>query len=78
MARLFGKEDALFVVSGTMGNLISVLVHCEVRELLFSSRLVSSRRSLSPVLLAMEKHARHESFCGSCIFSFLHLAFFCL
>ncbi|GAB4836088.1 Putative low-specificity L-threonine aldolase 1 [Ancistrocladus abbreviatus] len=31
MARLMGKEAALFVPSGTMGNLISVLVHCEVR-----------------------------------------------
>ncbi|PKI32155.1 probable low-specificity L-threonine aldolase 1 [Punica granatum] len=31
MARITGKEAALFVPSGTMGNLISVLVHCEVR-----------------------------------------------
>ncbi|XP_002975719.2 probable low-specificity L-threonine aldolase 2 [Selaginella moellendorffii] len=31
MARIFGKEAALFVPSGTMGNLISVLVHCEAR-----------------------------------------------
>ncbi|XP_020085116.1 probable low-specificity L-threonine aldolase 2 [Ananas comosus] len=31
MARIMGKEAALFVPSGTMGNLISVLVHCEVR-----------------------------------------------
>ncbi|CAA6655283.1 unnamed protein product [Spirodela intermedia] len=31
MARMTGKEAALFVPSGTMGNLISVLVHCEVR-----------------------------------------------
>lgn len=31
MARLTGKEAALFVPSGTMGNLISVLVHCEIR-----------------------------------------------
>lgn len=31
MAKITGKEDALFVPSGTMGNLISVLVHCEVR-----------------------------------------------
>ncbi|XP_029117212.2 low-specificity L-threonine aldolase 1 isoform X2 [Elaeis guineensis] len=31
MARVMGKEAALFVPSGTMGNLISVLVHCEVR-----------------------------------------------
>ncbi|KAK3043122.1 hypothetical protein RJ639_000011, partial [Escallonia herrerae] len=31
MARIMGKEGALFVPSGTMGNLISVLVHCEVR-----------------------------------------------
>ena len=27
-AKLLGKESALFVPSGTMGNLISVLVHC--------------------------------------------------
>lgn len=31
VARVTGKEAALFVPSGTMGNLISVLVHCEVR-----------------------------------------------
>uniref|UniRef100_H2ZQK6 Aromatic amino acid beta-eliminating lyase/threonine aldolase domain-containing protein n=1 Tax=Ciona savignyi TaxID=51511 RepID=H2ZQK6_CIOSA len=27
-AEVFGKEDALFVPSGTMGNLISVMCHC--------------------------------------------------
>ncbi|KOM29994.1 hypothetical protein LR48_Vigan845s002200 [Vigna angularis] len=31
MAKTMGKEAALFVPSGTMGNLISVLVHCDVR-----------------------------------------------
>ncbi|PON54532.1 Threonine aldolase [Trema orientale] len=31
MAKMMGKEAALFVASGTMGNLISVLVHCDVR-----------------------------------------------
>ena len=31
MAATFGKEDALFVPSGTMGNLIAVGVHCETR-----------------------------------------------
>lgn len=31
VARITGKEAGLFVPSGTMGNLISVLVHCEVR-----------------------------------------------
>lgn len=31
MAGITGKEAALFVPSGTMGNLISVLVHCEIR-----------------------------------------------
>uniref|UniRef100_A0A7C9F135 low-specificity L-threonine aldolase n=1 Tax=Opuntia streptacantha TaxID=393608 RepID=A0A7C9F135_OPUST len=31
MAKIMGKEAALFVPSGTMGNLISVLVHCDVR-----------------------------------------------
>ncbi|XP_042519691.1 probable low-specificity L-threonine aldolase 1 [Macadamia integrifolia] len=31
MARIMGKEAAIFVPSGTMGNLVSVLVHCEVR-----------------------------------------------
>jgi len=30
-AELFGKEAALLVVSGTMGNLISVACHCDVR-----------------------------------------------
>ncbi|KAM3921635.1 uncharacterized protein RB166_011051 isoform 2-T2 [Leptodactylus fuscus] len=30
-AQLLGTEDALFVTSGTMGNLISVMVHCRVR-----------------------------------------------
>lgn len=31
MAKITGKEAALFVPSGTMGNLISVLTHCDVR-----------------------------------------------
>ncbi|CAK7341119.1 unnamed protein product [Dovyalis caffra] len=31
MAKILGKEAALFVPSGTMGNLISVLVHCNIR-----------------------------------------------
>ncbi|KAF2287601.1 hypothetical protein GH714_001490 [Hevea brasiliensis] len=31
MAKIMGKEAALFVPSGTMGNLVSVLVHCDVR-----------------------------------------------
>ncbi|XP_039308721.1 L-allo-threonine aldolase [Solenopsis invicta] len=30
-AELLGKEDALFVSSGTMGNLIAVINHCDVR-----------------------------------------------
>lgn len=30
-AKLLGKEDALFVSSGTMGNLIAILNHCNVR-----------------------------------------------
>ncbi|ONK70740.1 uncharacterized protein A4U43_C04F1040 [Asparagus officinalis] len=31
MAKVTGKEAALFVPSGTMGNLISIMVHCEIR-----------------------------------------------
>ncbi|KAJ7973551.1 L-allo-threonine aldolase [Quillaja saponaria] len=31
IAKIFDKEAALFVPSGTMGNLISVLVHCDIR-----------------------------------------------
>uniref|UniRef100_A0A0D2ZS09 Aromatic amino acid beta-eliminating lyase/threonine aldolase domain-containing protein n=1 Tax=Brassica oleracea var. oleracea TaxID=109376 RepID=A0A0D2ZS09_BRAOL len=31
MAKMMGKEAALFVPSGTMGNLICVMVHCEMR-----------------------------------------------
>ncbi|MQL41688.1 threonine aldolase, partial [Escherichia coli] len=31
MAKITGKEAALFVPSGTMGNLISVLTHCDIR-----------------------------------------------
>jgi threonine aldolase len=30
VAKLMGKEAGLFVASGTTGNIISVLVHCEV------------------------------------------------
>lgn len=30
MAKIFAKEAGLFVPSGTMGNLIAILVHCEV------------------------------------------------
>lgn len=31
VARVMGKEAGLFVPSGTMSNLICVMVHCEVR-----------------------------------------------
>lgn len=30
-AQLFGKEAGLFVCSGTMGNLISIMCHCKYR-----------------------------------------------
>lgn len=30
-AQLFEKEAALFVTSGTMGNLLAIMVHCERR-----------------------------------------------
>lgn len=30
-AELFGKEAALFVTSGTMGNLLAIMVHCNFR-----------------------------------------------
>ncbi|KAJ8970240.1 hypothetical protein NQ317_017600 [Molorchus minor] len=30
-AKLLGKEDAVFVVSGTMANLIAIMVHCNQR-----------------------------------------------
>lgn len=30
-ATLFGKEAALFVPSGTMGNLVSIMSHCKER-----------------------------------------------
>ena len=32
VAKLFGKEKALFVTSGTMANLVSVLAHCQRGE----------------------------------------------
>lgn len=31
-AKLFAKEAALFVPSGIMGNLISIMTHCRVRS----------------------------------------------
>lgn len=31
MAKMMGKEAALFVPSGTMANLICVLTHCQIR-----------------------------------------------
>lgn len=31
-AKLFGKEAALFVSSGTMGNLIAIMIHCSQRS----------------------------------------------
>lgn len=45
MAKICGKEAGLFVASGTMGNLISVLVHCEVRG--------------SEVIIGLESHIHH-------------------
>ncbi|CAH2010728.1 unnamed protein product [Acanthoscelides obtectus] len=40
-AELLGKEDALFVCSGTMANLIAIMVHCNKR----GSELISGDRS---------------------------------
>lgn len=39
-ASIFGKENAMFVPSGTMGNLISIMVHCSRRgdEVLIGDR----------------------------------------
>lgn len=34
IAHIMGKEAGLFVPSGTMGNLIAVLVHCDVSDYL--------------------------------------------
>lgn len=34
IAHIMGKEAGLFVSSGTMGNLIAVLVHCDVSDYL--------------------------------------------
>lgn len=31
-AKLFGKEASMFVVSGIMGNLISIMTHCKERS----------------------------------------------
>ncbi|VEN46060.1 unnamed protein product [Callosobruchus maculatus] len=39
-AELLGKEDALFVCSGTMANLIAIMVHCNKR----GSELISGDR----------------------------------
>ncbi len=39
-AKKLGKESALFVSSGTMGNLIAVLTHCQKGdEIILESRL---------------------------------------
>ncbi len=40
MAEMSGKEAALFVPSGTMGNLICILAHCSERgsEVLLGDR----------------------------------------
>jgi len=42
VAGLLGKEAGLFVPTGTMGNLISVMVHCEVKPYVSSHIMVSS------------------------------------
>lgn len=31
VAKMFGKEAALFVTSGTMSNLLAIMVHCNGR-----------------------------------------------
>src|SRR5829696_7049809 len=50
-AQLLGKEESLFVASGTMGNLISVLVHCPRG---------------SEVILGDESHIYHYEQGGAC------------
>ena len=51
-ARFFGKEAALFVPTGTMGNLISVGAHCQHRQ---------------EVLLGMESHIFRCVFAYVCL-----------
>jgi hypothetical protein len=41
-AKMFGKDAAIFVPSGTMGNLLAVLVHCDVRSPLHTCLLFFS------------------------------------
>ena len=46
-AEMFGKEAAVLVTSGTMGNLVSVLAHCQRgdrRRQLGSGRVAALRR----------------------------------
>lgn len=31
-AKMFGKEAAIFISSGTMGNLIAIMIHCNQRS----------------------------------------------
>lgn len=40
-AELFGKESALFVASGTMGNLLSIMSHTERGDEIIVGRTVS-------------------------------------
>lgn len=49
-AQLMGKEAALFVASGTMGNLISALVHCRRGE---------------QIILGRDSHIMHWEQCGA-------------
>lgn len=44
-AELFGKEAALFVASGTMGNFLSVLAHCQRGEEIIVGRQSHIHRS---------------------------------
>lgn len=59
-AQMLGKETALFVVSGTMGNLISVMVHCSRRgeEVLLGDQSHISRYEQGGVASIGGVHAR--------------------
>lgn len=58
-AELFEKEAALFVTSGTMGNLISIMTHCRERD---SEVIVGS---MSHVFLYEQGHSMVNLFTNS-------------
>lgn len=55
-AKLFGKESAIFVTTGTMGNLLAIMAHTMGRGEIIVGRTVSTNEIMTVLLKFIQSH----------------------